>query len=325
MAYIEVKNLQKIYKIKYKEDGIKGAFKDLVNRKYKFVKAIKEVSFSIDEGEIVGYLGSNGSGKTTTLKILSGLLYPTSGEVLVDNYLPYERKKNFRKEISIVMGQKSQLWWDIPAIESFDLFAAMYELDDIIYKKRLKNLAELLEVSDKLNIPVRNLSLGERMKMELIGSLLHQPKLLLLDEPTIGLDIIAQQNIREFIKKINLEYKTTILITSHYMKDIEEICDRVIVLDSGYKIFDGKLNEIRKQSNEEKIITISFEKNIELDNFEKYGHVLEKKDNIIKLKVNNENMKSTMKTILNKYNVIDYSVEDVSIDDTMISLFRRER
>ena len=325
MAYIEVKNLQKIYKIKYKEDGIKGAFKDLVNRKYKFVKAIKEVSFSIDEGEIVGYLGSNGSGKTTTLKILSGLLYPTSGEVLVDNYLPYERKKNFRKEISIVMGQKSQLWWDIPAIESFDLFAAMYELDDFFYKKRLKNLAELLEVSDKLNIPVRNLSLGERMKMELIGSLLHQPKLLLLDEPTIGLDIIAQQNIREFIKKINLEYKTTILITSHYMKDIEEICDRVIVLDSGYKIFDGKLNEIRKQSNEEKIITISFEKNIELDNFEKYGHVLEKKDNIIKLKVNNENMKSTMKTILNKYNVIDYSVEDVSIDDTMISLFRRER
>lgn len=241
MPFISVDQLAKNYRVFEKEEGIAGAVKSLFVRKYKEVEAVKGVSFTVEEGEIVGYIGPNGSGKTTTLKMLSGLIRPTYGTVEVGGFVPSERKKEFKKMFSIVMGQKNQLWWDLPAQESFELFRAVYEVDKKTYLKRKDMLTELLEVGDLLDKPVRTLSLGERMKMEIIGSLLHNPRLLLLDEPTLGLDIISQQKIRNFLKEINKEEKTTIVLTSHYMKDIEELCGRMIVINKGSIIYDGNL------------------------------------------------------------------------------------
>src|SRR3989344_1766063 len=244
---ISVSHLKRYYQTYKKEPGFLGSLRSLVHSKYETVKAVDDVSFTVDAGELVGFIGPNGAGKTTTLKCLSGLLFPTSGVVRVLGYTPFERNHQYLKQISLVMGQKNQLWWDLPAQETFLLNKEIYEIPDDQYNKTLHELVELLDVESLLKVQVRKLSLGERMKMELIAALIHSPKVLFLDEPTIGLDVVMQKKMRDFINEYNSRRKATILLTSHYMDDVKELCDRVIIIDHGKLLFDGALDDIIKK------------------------------------------------------------------------------
>src|SRR3984957_12556007 len=239
MPVIEVSNLTKAFRTYKKQPGFGGAIKGLFHRHYEQTLAVKDVSFSIAPGELVGFLGPNGAGKTTTLKMLAGLLYPTSGSAHVLGYVPWERADGYRRQFALLLGQKNQLWWDLPARESLELNAKIYGIPRPSFERIVDEMTELLVVKDKLNVMVRELSLGERMKMELIASLLHQPKILFLDEPTIGLDVTSQKTVREFLREYNATRQTTILLTSHYMADIQELCRRVIIIDHGAIFFDG--------------------------------------------------------------------------------------
>src|SRR5436190_16453798 len=237
---IQVDGLTKTYRSYKKQPGFKGAVRGLFKRDYENIDAAKNVSFQVTQGELVGFLGPNGAGKTTTLKMLSGLLYPTSGTANVLGHVPWERDDGYRRQFALLLGQKNQLWWDLPARESLDLNAKIYGISQETLEKTVSEMTELLGVRDKLNVSVRELSLGERMKMELIASLLHRPKILFLDEPTIGLDVVSQKTVREFLREHNARNKTTILLTSHYMTDIQELCKRVIIIDRGLISFDGQ-------------------------------------------------------------------------------------
>ncbi|MCL2185330.1 MAG: ATP-binding cassette domain-containing protein [Treponema sp.] len=255
MSLIKVENLVKNYDYYSKEQGLRNSFKNIFKRKKLIKEAVKGISFNIDAGEIVGFIGPNGAGKTTTLKILSGIIYPTSGIALVDGFTPWERKKQFKMNFSIVMGQKTQLNWDLPALETFYLNKHIYEISDADYKSTLGELTELLEVGDLVKKQVRRLSLGERMRMEFIAALLHRPKILFLDEPTIGLDLISQKSIRDFIKYYNQKTNATILLTSHYMNDIESLCKRSIIINEGVIAYDGDLSGISDELSIEDAIT----------------------------------------------------------------------
>src|ERR1700752_5053439 len=277
MPAIEVNGLTKAFRTYKKQPGFTGAIRGLFHRQYEQTVAVKDVSFNIEEGEFVGFLGPNGAGKTTTLKMLSGLLYPTSGSARVLGYTPWQRDDGYRRQFALVLGQKNQLWWDLPARESLELNAKIYGIPKEQFEKTVGDLTELLAVKDKLNVSVRELSLGERMKMELIACLLHQPKVLFLDEPTIGLDVVSQKTVREFIRRHNATHKTTILLTSHYMADIQELCKRVIIIDHGKIFFDGQLSEIVDRFADFKLLTIHCEN---ADRFSKeqlnqYGEVTE--------------------------------------------------
>lgn len=256
MYELEIKNLQKDYKIFKKEDGIIGSLKSIFNRKFETITAVNKISFQINEGEMVGFIGPNGAGKTTTLKILSGIIYPTEGEVNVLGYTPQEKKEKFLKQIAFISAQKTQLWWDLPALDSFIIFRVIYDIDKKIYEEKIKYLSKILHVEKLLNIPIRKLSLGERMKLELIGSLLHTPKVIFLDEPTIGLDFISRQEIRNFLIKYNREYKATIILTSHYFEDIIELCKRLIIINKGEIIYNGQLQDIFNKYKDKKIIRV---------------------------------------------------------------------
>jgi len=251
---IEVQKLTRVFRTYKKQPGFWGGVKGLFNRKYDETAAAKDITFSIAEGEFVGFLGPNGAGKTTTLKMLSGLIFPTSGTARVAGFDPTKRENAYRRIFALVMGQKNQLWWDLPAIESFVLLKAIYGLDPAEYKKTLDELVTLLGVTDKLNVMVRELSLGERMKMELIAALIHRPKVLFLDEPTIGLDVVSQRAVRNFLRDYNRKHKVTIVLTSHYMADIKELCERVIVIHKGLKIYDGALDKLESSSGSRKKI-----------------------------------------------------------------------
>ncbi len=233
MAVIEVSGLTKTFRTYKKQPGFAGAVRGLFHRQYEQTVAVKDVNFKIEEGELVGFLGPNGAGKTTTLKMLSGLLYPTSGSAHVLGYVPWERRDGYRRQFALLLGQKNQLWWDLPAHESLELNAKIYGIDDATFRRTVDEMTDLLRVREKLNVMVRELSLGERMKMELIAALLHQPKVLFLDEPTIGLDVVSQKTVREFLREHNAKRKTTIVLTSHYMADIQELCERVVIIDHG--------------------------------------------------------------------------------------------
>lgn len=251
---IEVKNLSKKFKTVKKEQGFWASIKSFVKPQIIEMDAVKDISFSIRPGELVGFIGANGAGKTTTLKMLSGLIYPTSGQLDVLGFIPQQRKKQFLMQISLLMGQKNQLWWDLPAIETFDLNKTIYEISDEKYNEVLDEMVELLDLKDVIKMPVRKLSLGQRMKCELVASLLHTPKVLFLDEPTIGLDVVMQKRIREFIKEYNKRYNATVILTSHYMDDVKEICDRIIFIDHGKLIFDGMLTDLVKKYADYKVI-----------------------------------------------------------------------
>ena len=252
MSFIEVKNISKTFKVPIRE----GILKSFFNRKYKYIKAIDNISFSIKKGEIVGYIGPNGAGKSTTIKILSGILYPDEGKVVIDKMIPYLDRKKYVREIGVVFGQRSQLWWDIPAIDSFELLKEIYKIDDEEYKETLNELIETLNLKEIINIPVRQLSLGSRMRLEIAASLIHRPKILFLDEPTIGLDAVSKKEVRDFIKKINKKNNITVILTTHDMNDIEALSKRIILIGKGKVLYDGTLNKLKKDYDYIKKVTV---------------------------------------------------------------------
>src|SRR3954463_4783720 len=287
MPAIEVTGLTKTFRTYKKQTGFRGALSGLFRREYEQTAAVKDVSFKIEPGELVGFLGPNGAGKTTTLKMLAGLLYPTGGSARVLGYVPWERDDGYRRQFALLLGQKNQLWWDLPARESLELNGRIYGIERGSFTRTVDELTALLNVRDKMNVMVRELSLGERMKMELIASLLHQPRVLFLDEPTIGLDVVSQKTVRNFLREHNARRKTIIMLTSHYMADIQELCERVIIVDHGTLFFDGKLSEIIDRFADSKLITIQCEggKQCPAEQLQKYGQVLAQNTTEIKLKV----------------------------------------
>jgi ABC-2 type transport system ATP-binding protein len=325
MPVIEVNGLTKAFRTYKKQPGFSGAVKGLLHRQYEQTVAVNEVGFKIEAGEFVGFLGPNGAGKTTTLKMLAGLLYPTSGSAKVLGYTPWERDDGYRRQFALVLGQKNQLWWDLPARESLELNAKIYGIPKDRFESTVGDLTELLNVRDKLNVSVRELSLGERMKMELIASLLHQPKVLFLDEPTIGLDVISQKTVREFIRRHNAGQKTTILLTSHYMADIQALCERVIIIDHGKIFFDGKLSEIVDRFADFKLVTIQCDKANEVpaENLERYGEVVEKSATSIVLKVKRDRVIPVCKSLLDELPVNDIDIQEVPIEDVIRQIFAR--
>jgi ABC-2 type transport system ATP-binding protein len=297
----------------------------LFHRKHEQVAAVKDVNFTVEPGELVGFLGPNGAGKTTTLKMLAGLLYPTSGTARVLGYTPWERHDGYRRQFALLLGQKNQLWWDLPARESLELNAKIYGIPRNSFERTVSEMTELLSVKDKLDVNVRELSLGERTKMELIASLLHQPKVLFLDEPTIGLDVISQKTVREFLREYNAKRQTTILLTSHYMADIQELCRRVIIIDHGTIFFDGSLSEIIDRFADFKLITFQTahtEPRAGVD-LAKYGEVLEQHAGSIKLKVKRDRVIPVCKALLDELPVSDIDIQDVPIEDVIRQIFAR--
>jgi ABC-2 type transport system ATP-binding protein len=323
---IEVQGLTKTYRTYKKAPGFAGALKGLWKRDYETTHAAKDIRFAVEEGELVGFLGPNGAGKTTTLKMLAGLLYPTSGEARVLGYVPWERRDGYRRQFALLLGQKNQLWWDLPARDSLELNSKIYAIPPDQFQRSVAEMTEMLDVKDKLNVMVRELSLGERMKMELIAALLHQPKVLFLDEPTIGLDVVSQKTVRNFLREHNARRKTTILLTSHYMADIEELCRRVIIIDHGSIFFDGKLSEIIDRFADFKLITIQCAPGSAVDRamLDQCGVVVEQTAVQIKLKVKRERVIAVCKQLLDVLEVTDIDIQEVPIEDIIRQLFARE-
>ena len=321
---IEVENLTRIFRTYKKQPGFWGGVKGLVKREFEETRAADSVTFRIGEGELVGFLGPNGDGKTTTLKMLSGLIYPTSGTARVAGFDPTKRENEYRRLFALVLGQKNQLWWDLPAQESFYLLRAIYGLDQKPYQATLDELVGLLGVRTKLNVMVRELSLGERMKMELIAALLHRPRVLFLDEPTIGLDVISQKSVREFLRDYNRRYKTTILLTSHYMADISSLCERVIVIDHGKKIYDGDLDRITGAGARQRIIKFK-PRNSSFPAGWKPAHGTAQacEDGEMLLHVPSEHVTTVCQQILTQGAVDDITIQDVPLEDVISELFSR--
>jgi ABC-2 type transport system ATP-binding protein len=325
MPAIEVKGLTKSFRTYKKQPGFAGAVRGLFRRQYEQLFAVKDIHFQIEPGELVGFLGPNGAGKTTTLKMLAGLLYPTSGTATVLGHVPWQRNDDYRRQFALLLGQKNQLWWDLPARESLDLNAKIYGISNADRDRTVTEMTELLGVADKLNVQVRELSLGERMKMELTASLLHQPRVLFLDEPTIGLDVVSQKTVREFLRRYNARHKTTILLTSHYMADIQELCERVIIIDHGQLFFDGRLDDILDRFADFKLITIhcAGAAQCTADTLQKYGELVEQTAGSIKLKVKRDRVVSACKALLDELPVQDLDIEEVPIEDVIRTIFAR--
>jgi ABC-2 type transport system ATP-binding protein len=319
---ISVRNLSKTFKVYKKEAGVIGSLKSLFYRKFEQVKAVSGVSFDIEQGELIGFIGPNGAGKKTTLKMLSGLLYPSSGSVSVLGYKPWERKESFQKQFALVMGQKNQLWWDLPPIETFRLNKEIYEIPTEQYENTLNKLVKLLEVEDILKIQVRKLSLGQRMKCELIAALLHSPKVLFLDEPTIGLDVVMQKVIRDFLKEYNKEFKATIILTSHYMGDVKELCDRVIMIDKGTLLFDGRMSEIMDKYAEHKILSVILSKKVDIKELEKVGVVREYNYPSATIFVPRDQAAKQAAYMLQNIPVADVNIEEPPIEAIIRRLFQ---
>ena len=320
MSAIEASGLTKVYRTYKKESGLRGAIKGLVHRKYDETRAADNVSFTIEEGELVGFLGPNGAGKTTVLKMLSGLLNPSGGEARVLGFVPWERRNEMKRQFALLMGQKNALWWDLPAQESLELNRAIYGIDRDRFRKVVGGLSELLEVQDKMNVMVRELSLGERMKMELISALIHEPKVLFLDEPTIGLDVVSQKRVREFLRIYNREHKIVTMLTSHYMQDIEELCHRVIIIDHGKIFFDGPLSAIIDRFSGFKILSLTFADQAERD-FARYGTVIEQTPVSVQLKVPRANVTETCRQLLENCTVTDINVQELPVEEVIRQLF----
>jgi len=325
MSVIEVQGLTRKFKTSKKQPGLKGAFKALFHRQTEEVTAVKEVSFAIEEGELVGFLGPNGAGKTTTLKMLAGLLYPSAGSAKVLGYVPWKRADGYRRQFALLLGQKNQLWWDLPARDSLELNSKIYGIPRDTFERTVAELTELLAVKDKLDVMVRELSLGERMKMELIAALLHQPKVLFLDEPTIGLDVVSQKTVREFLRHHNATRRTTILLTSHYMADIQELCRRVIIIDHGTIFFDGQLNEVLDRFADFKLITIECAggADISAERLQRYGEIVERTPVTITLKIKRDRYIPACKALLDELPVRDIDIREVPIEDVIRQIFSR--
>ncbi|HYV38855.1 MAG TPA: ATP-binding cassette domain-containing protein [Gemmataceae bacterium] len=324
MPIIEVQGLSKTYRVFQKKEGFLGAVRGLFRRQYKEVHAVEAVDFQIEAGEMVAFLGPNGAGKTTTLKMLSGLIYPSSGTARVLDFVPWQRLDAFRRQFSLVMGQKNQLWWDLPAADSFALHREIYSLTPEQFTRTLGELTDLFEVKELTRQPVRELSLGERMKMELIAALLHQPKLLLLDEPTIGLDVVAQVKIQQCLKEYNATRGVTMLLTSHYMRDVEALCKRVLVIAHGKLIHDGPLAGIVEQFGSAKLVKLQFDGDAPGD-LARFGEVTRIEGPLADLKVDRVQVPEVLAAILDQYTVVDMSVQDPPLDQMIARVFEEGR
>ena len=321
MSFIEVKHINKTFKVPLRSNKKFGALKDFFNRKYKYIEAIKDVSFSIKKGDIVGYIGPNGAGKSTTIKILSGILYPDSGSVVIDHMVPYKDRKKYVSNIGVVFGQRSQLWWDIPAIDSFNLLKDIYKLDEKEYKKSLNELVELLNLHEIMNIPVRQLSLGNRMKCEIAAALIHRPKILFLDEPTIGLDAVSKKIVRDFIKKINKKNNVTIILTTHDMADIEALAKRIILIGKGSILYDGTLTTLKNKYDYLRKITVITNDKVNLEDYyiveqNKIENGIEFKIDIRKIDIN-----SFIELISSKVSIKDIDVDSENLDELIVKLY----
>lgn len=318
---IEVNGLTRVFRTYKKQPGLTGAVKGLFKRAYEPTVAVSDVTFTVDQGECVGFLGPNGAGKTTTLKMLAGLLHPTCGTSSVLGFIPWERKQEYRRQFALLLGQKNQLWWDLPARESLALNGKIYRIPLPEFTKRVMELTELLRVEDKLDVMVRELSLGERMKFELIAALLHRPKVLFLDEPTIGLDVVSQRTVREFLRTYNRTFKTTILLTSHYMADIEALCDRAIIINEGRMFFDGPLAEITDSFAEYRFITVTLASGT-MPHLERMpAEVMEFVDDRLRVKVARDDFVPVCRMLLERHPVLDLEVAEVSAEEVLRDIF----
>jgi len=321
MSFIEVKNINKTFKVPEKEKGKLSVLKSFFNRKYKYIKAINNISFSIKKGEIVGYIGPNGAGKSTTIKILSGILVPDSGNVVIDKLVPYKNRREYVSNIGVVFGQRSQLWWDIPAIDSFNLLKDIYKIPDDKYNKNLNELIELLNLKDIINIPVRQLSLGSRMRCEIAASLLHSPKILFLDEPTIGLDAISKKIVRDFIKKLNKKNKVTVILTTHDMADIEALAKRIILIGKGEVLYDGTLSNLQKNYDYLRKIKVKTKDKIKI----KRNYIVDEKntkDGIeFTIDIRKVEISDFIKLLSSKISIIDIDIDSGNIDDLIVRLY----
>lgn len=321
MSIIEIENLAKAYRVYQKKEGLLAAVTGLFNREYKNIEAVSGVNLTVEQGEFVAFLGPNGAGKTTTLKLLSGVINPTSGTCRVMGHIPWKRENEYRRRFALVMGQKNQLWWDLPAQESFRLHQHIYAIDAKQFQKTLDELAELLQISKLLKQPVRELSLGERMKMELTAALLHSPDVLFLDEPTIGLDVVAQHNIQKFLKHYQEERKITILLTSHYMKDVAALCKRVVIIAQGAIQYDGSLDGIIDKFSGSKIISLQINDHFSAQEFERYGEVINSTPPKIKIKVERNRVAAVLADMLDKHAIDDVVVEDLPLEEVIARVF----
>ena len=321
---IIVEHLTKNFEVNVREKGLKGSISSLFSPKKKTVRALKNISFTIKPGELIGFIGPNGAGKTTTLKILSGLLYPTAGFTQVLGFDPWERRPDYLKKIALVMGQKNQLWWDLPAIDTLELNRAIYEIPKREYEETLSELVSILDVRKLLNVAVRRLSLGQRMRLELVAALLHTPQILFLDEPTIGLDLVAQQKVRDFIYEYNRRHGATIIITSHNMDDLIDLAKRVIVIDHGEILFDGDLGELVKQFAKEKIIKVYLSREDDIKGLEKIGKLKKFEFPQAILSVSRETTAVAAAELLQQFAVSDLTIEEEPIEEIIRRVFKGE-
>jgi ABC-2 type transport system ATP-binding protein len=320
---VHVSELTKIFKVPERDPGLRAAARSLIRRKTREVHAVEAISFDIEPGEVVGFLGPNGAGKTTTLKMLAGLLYPTSGEALVLGHVPSRREKDYLRRMTMVMGNRNQLQWDIPALDSYELYRAIYRLRREDYLAMRDELVELLDVGDLVRKPVRNLSLGERMKVEIVGSLLHRPQVLFLDEPTIGLDVTMQKRIRTFVAEYNQRHGATVLLTSHYMADVEALCKRVIVIHHGRILFDGALSSLGNEFAAYKTIGVLLQdENAQLEG---YGEVIHRDGDRATLRVPKADTSRVAGRLLSDHDVLDLTIEEPPIEDVIELVFAQSK
>lgn len=325
MAIIEIENLSKSYRVYQKREGLMAAIRGLVHREYRQVDAVRGIDLKVEQGEFVAFLGPNGAGKTTTLKLLSGVIYPSGGSCKVMGFVPWERSNEYRSRFALVMGQKNQLWWDLPSQESFRLHQQIYRIDSSQFQKTLDELTELLGVRKLLGRPVRELSLGERMKMELIAALLHSPEILFLDEPTIGLDVVAQHNIQQFLRFYQEQRKITILLTSHYMKDIAALCRRVVVINDGAIKFDGSLSEVVDNFSSTRLVRLRLAEGELATGIESIAEVESIELPKVTLRCQRLQVARVLTEALNRFQIEDVAVEDPPLEEVISKLFHDTR
>ncbi len=325
MPAIVVEHLSKTYHTYKRPPGLWNAVKSLFRRERHEVHAVRDISFTIEEGELVGFLGPNGAGKTTTLKMLSGIIFPTSGTAQVLGYTPWERRPEMQRQIALVMGQKMQLWWDLPPYESYILLKALYEVPDSEFEQRVHDLAEMLEIKHVLHTQVRRLSLGERMKCELLAALLHRPRVLYLDEPTIGLDVVSQKRIREFLKEYNRRERTTILLTSHYMQDVQELAQRVLIIHHGQLIFDDTLRALVERYSPSKALHLKFERPVPVEALSRFGRVVRAEGLEAVLEAPREQVSRVASEALQALPIHDITIEEVDVDEIIRDIFAGKR
>ena len=321
MPVIEINKLSKSYKVYQKQEGLLASLRGLFHREYREVKAVREIDLQVEQGEFVAFLGPNGAGKTTTLKLLSGVITPTSGGATVMGHVPWERENTYRRRFALVMGQKNQLWWDLPAQESFRLHQQIYRIPLPQFNKTMDELSALLDIKHLLQQPVRELSLGERMKMELTAALLHSPDVLFLDEPTIGLDVVAQHRIQQFLKQYQQERKITILLTSHYMKDVAALCQRVVIIAQGQIRYDGSLSGIVDRFSGHKLVTLQFAGESMPSDLAQFGEVTEVVPPRASIRIERSQVARALSSLLDQHLIEDVSVEDPPLEEVIADLF----